>query len=71
MQDGPTTLEPTTFGRGLAADPDHAAPSVVDGEVVSAIRRDYRLGRLDATAAIRPSRIFETGPASASGTDSS
>lgn len=35
----------------LAADPDHAAPSVVDVEVVSVIRRDYRLGRLDATAA--------------------
>jgi len=35
----------------LAVDPDHAAPSVVDVEVVSVIRRDYRLGRLDATAA--------------------
>lgn len=35
----------------LAADPDHAAPSVVDVEVVSVVRRDYRLGRLDATAA--------------------
>ena len=35
----------------LAVDPDHAAPSVVDVEVVSVIRRDYLLGRLDATAA--------------------
>jgi len=35
----------------LAADPDHAAPSVVDVEVVSVIRRDYLLGSLDATAA--------------------
>ena len=35
----------------LAADPDHAAPSVVDVEVVSVIRRDYLLGRLDATSA--------------------
>lgn len=35
----------------LAADPDHAAPSVVDVEVVSVIRRDYLLGHLDATAA--------------------
>lgn len=35
----------------LAADPDHAAPSVVDVEVVSVIRRDFLLGRLDATAA--------------------
>ncbi len=35
----------------LAADPDHAAPSVVDVEVVSVIRRDFLLGHLDATAA--------------------
>ncbi len=37
--------------RRLAADPDHAAPHVVDVEVVSIIRRDHRLGRLDDTAA--------------------
>ena len=36
--------------RRLAADPDHAAPHVVDIEVVSVIRRDHRLGRLDDTA---------------------
>lgn len=35
----------------LALDPDHAAPSVVDVEVVSVIRRDFLLGHLDATAA--------------------
>ena len=35
----------------LALDPDHAAPSVVDVEVVSVIRRDYLRGHLDATAA--------------------
>ena len=35
----------------LAGDPDHAAPHVVDVEVVSVIRRDHRLGRLDDTAA--------------------
>ncbi len=35
----------------LAADPDHAAPSVVDVEVVGVIRRHFLLGRLDATAA--------------------
>lgn len=35
----------------LAADPEHAAPSVVDVEVVSVIRRDRLLGRLDPTAA--------------------
>jgi predicted nucleic acid-binding protein len=36
---------------GLASDPDHAAPNVIDAEVVSVIRRDYMLGRLDATSA--------------------
>ncbi len=35
----------------LAADPDHAAPHVVDVEVVSVIRRHHQLGRLDDTAA--------------------
>ena len=35
----------------LRVDSDHAAPSVVDVEVVSVIRRDYLLGRPDATAA--------------------
>ena len=37
----------------LVADPDHAAPSVIDAEVVSVIRRDHLLGRLDATAAVQ------------------
>lgn len=37
--------------RYLAADPDHAAPHVIDVEVLSVIRRDYRLGRLDPTTA--------------------
>ena len=35
----------------LALDTEHAAPSVIDVEVVSVIRRHHRLGRLDATAA--------------------
>jgi len=35
----------------LAADPDHAAPSLIDAEVIRVIRRDHLLGRLDATAA--------------------
>jgi len=35
----------------LARDPDHAAPHLVDGEVLSIVRRDHLLGRLDATAA--------------------
>lgn len=35
----------------LLQDSDHAAPSVIDVEVVSVIRRDQLLGRLDLTAA--------------------
>ncbi len=35
----------------LADDPDHAAPHVIDIEVLSVVRRDHMLGRLDATAA--------------------
>ena len=35
----------------LAADPDHAAPHVVDVEVLGVIRRDRLLGRLDPTGA--------------------
>ena len=35
----------------LAMDPDHAAPHVIDAEVLGAIRRDHMLGRIDATAA--------------------
>lgn len=35
----------------LASDPDHAAPEIVDVEVMSVVRREHLLGRLDATAA--------------------
>lgn len=35
----------------LGSDPNHAAPNVIDVEVVSVIRRDHLLGRLDTTAA--------------------
>ncbi len=35
----------------LAADIDHAAPHVIDVEVMNVIRRDFMLGRLDTTAA--------------------
>lgn len=35
----------------LASDPDQGAPHVVDVEVLSIVRRDRMLGRLDATAA--------------------
>lgn len=37
--------------RRLAADPDHAAPHVIDIEVFGIIRREHLLGRLDPTAA--------------------
>ena len=37
--------------RRFAADPDQAAPHIVDVEVLSVIRRDLLLGRLDTTAA--------------------
>ncbi len=35
----------------LVQDADHAAPSVIDAEVLSVIRRDHLLGWLDSTAA--------------------
>jgi predicted nucleic acid-binding protein len=35
----------------LAIDTDHAAPHVIDVEVLSIVRRDRALGRLDPTAA--------------------
>jgi predicted nucleic acid-binding protein len=35
----------------LASDADHAAPTLIDVEVISVIRRDHLLGRLDATSA--------------------
>jgi predicted nucleic acid-binding protein len=35
----------------LAADTDHAAPHIVDVEVLGVVRRDLRLGRVDPTAA--------------------
>ncbi len=37
--------------RRLAADPDHAAPHLVDAEVIGVIRRHYLAGMLDTTAA--------------------
>jgi len=35
----------------LAADPDHAAPSIIDVEVFSVLRRERLRGRLDRTEA--------------------
>jgi predicted nucleic acid-binding protein len=35
----------------LSGDPDHAAPPLIDAEVLWIVRRDHLLGRLDATGA--------------------
>jgi predicted nucleic acid-binding protein len=35
----------------LVRDPDHAAPHLVDAEVLSVVQRQHRLGALDGTAA--------------------
>jgi predicted nucleic acid-binding protein len=40
-----------TIRARLSADEDHAAPHIVDVEVLNVIRRDHLLGRLDPTAA--------------------
>jgi predicted nucleic acid-binding protein len=46
----------------LALDVDQAAPHIVDVEVFSVIRREHRLGRLDATAAGQAVEDLETWP---------
>jgi predicted nucleic acid-binding protein len=46
---GATEAEP--IRARLALDEEQAAPHIVDVEVFSVIRRQHRLGRLDATAA--------------------
>lgn len=54
----------------LVIDPEHAAPSVIDVEVITVIRRDGLLGRLDRTAAAQavqdlrewPGERFPTRP---------
>ncbi|MEA2973867.1 MAG: hypothetical protein QOG82_2325 [Actinomycetota bacterium] len=40
-----------TIRHRLAADPDHAAPHIVDAEVLGVIRRHHLAGLLDTTAA--------------------
>ena len=44
-------LRAAQINERLAADPDHAAPHIIDVEVFGAIRRDLQRGLLDATAA--------------------
>lgn len=45
------TREAEVVRQRLASDDDHAAPHVVDVEVLNIVRRDHMLGRLDVTAA--------------------
>ena len=45
------TAHGETIRQRLAADPDHAAPHVVDAEVLGVIRRHHLTGALDPTAA--------------------
>lgn len=46
----------------MALDADQAAPHVIDVEVFSVVRREYRLGRLDQTAADQAIEDLETWP---------
>lgn len=46
----------------LAADPDHAAPHVVDVEVFGVIRREHLRGRLDRTEAAQAVEDLEAWP---------
>jgi predicted nucleic acid-binding protein len=46
----------------LEADPDQAAPHVVDVEVLGVVRREHRFGQLDATAATQAIEDLEDWP---------
>ena len=46
----------------LAADTDHAAPHLVDAEVLSVIQRHHRRGELDTTAAAQAVDDLRTWP---------
>lgn len=46
----------------LAADPDHAAPHVVDVEVFGVVRREHLRGRLDRTEATQAVDDLEAWP---------
>lgn len=49
--------------RRMSLDPDHAAPHVIDAEVLGIIRRDRLLGRLDETAARQAMEDLRDWPA--------
>ena len=46
----------------LSADPDHAAPHLVDAEVLSVVQSEHRRGRLDGTAAAQAIEDLRTWP---------
>jgi len=46
----------------MAADPDQAAPHIVDVEVFGVLRREHRLGQLDGTAAALAVENLEAWP---------
>ena len=46
----------------LAGDQDHAAPHVIDVEVLGVLRREHMLGRLDRTAAAQAVEDLEDWP---------
>ena len=46
----------------LAADPDHAAPHIIDVEVFGVIRREHRRGSLDRTEAAQAVEDLESWP---------
>jgi len=50
------------IGERLAADPDHAAPHVVDVEVFGVVRREHQHGRLDRTEAAQAVEDLEAWP---------
>ena len=57
------TTQAEQVRRRMAADRDHAAPHVIDAEVLGIIRRDRMLGRLDDTAARQAMEDLRDWPA--------
>lgn len=49
-------------GERLVADPDHAAPHIVDVEVFGVLRREHQRGRLDRTEATQAVTELESWP---------
>lgn len=50
------------IGGRLAADPDHAAPHIIDVEVFGVVRREHQRGRLDRTEAAQAVEDLEAWP---------